>query len=72
VDINFLKEKFNELRSLGMTNEKTLLFCILEELIKISDKIEKNTQAIVDLKEGNKEVKKDEVKVVNKPTTTKK
>lgn len=72
MDINFLKEKFNELRSLGMTNEKTLLFCILEELIKISDKIEKNTQAIVDLKEGNKEVKKDEVKVVNKPTTTKK
>jgi hypothetical protein len=69
VNTDFLKGKFNELRSMGMTNEKTLLFCILEELIKISDKIDKNTEAIVRLNEGKKE---EEVKIVNKTTTTKK
>ena len=69
MNTDFLKEKFNELRSMGMTNEKTLLFCILDELIKISDKMDKNTEAIVRLNEGKKE---EEVKIVNKTTTTKK
>lgn len=39
MDFDF-KAKFNELRNKGVTQDKVLLYCILEELVKLNTKLE--------------------------------
>lgn len=68
-EAGYFKKKFAELRKNGVAQDKVFLFCILEELEKINEKL----SLIENLaKEEEKEEEKKETTTRRKTTTTKK